>query len=92
MSDPQTLSEFFLLRYTVATPEKRADAIRAGVATGFGTWLSATNASSRPATHLHEIDLFGVTATGDTAESAVAYWFTVAARVLTADTGPQVAA
>ena len=95
MSDAQTLPEFFLFRYHQATPEKRADAIRTAIANGHGNWLSPFDGDAalrHPPTHLHEISLFGVTATGDTADRAVANWFTVAARVLTDDSGPQVAA
>ena len=90
MSDPETLPEFFMQRHGAADPATRADAIRAAVTTGFGNWLSpfGGNAHQRPATHMHEIDLFGITATGDTTDRAVANWFTVADRILT----PQVAA
>jgi hypothetical protein len=90
MADPQTLPEFFIEQHGAADADKRADAIRAAIATGFGTWLSPDdgNAQHRPATHLYEIGLFGVAATGQTAEQAIGNWFTVATRVL----APQVAA
>lgn len=90
MTDPNTIPEFFLQRYSAATADQRADAIRAAVACGFGSWLSPDSPASlhHPATHLVEIDLFGVSATGDCIDSAVAHWFTLAARAL----APQVAA
>ena len=90
MADQQTLPEFFIDQHGAADADKRTDAICAAIATGFGTWLSPNegDAQHRPATHLYEIDLFGVDATGQTAEQAIGSWFTVATRVL----APQVPA
>lgn len=55
---------------------------------GLGHWLRPEVPCSlgdtlprRPATHLHEITLLGVNATGDTERAAAAHWLTVARRL-----------
>lgn len=83
MSDPKNVPDYFLLRYAAAAADQRADAVRAAVACGHGSLISPETAdtASRPATHLYELTLFDVTATGCTFDACVANWFRVTARL-----------
>lgn len=65
-------------------------------ALGLGHWISPTapcdmTDTRRPATHLHEITLLGVNATGDTEQAAAAHWVMVPGRIQQAS-APGVAA
>lgn len=92
MDAPLTLTDFL----TGLAPDLRSDpvgTIRAACDLGLGHWLRpdqpcalAEAAMRRPATHLHEITLLGVTATGDTERAAAAHWLTVARRLTEAET------
>ena len=89
-AEATTFAQWFLTHYALRDADTRSSAIVRAVAEGYGTWISPTCAdtSVRPATHMHEITLFDVTATGATGPEAVQNWFTVAARVLTPPTPP----
>lgn len=73
----------------VFADELRADPVttlRDVCALGLGHWISPTVPCTmadtrRPATHLHEITLLGVNATGDTEAAAAAHWVMVAHRI-----------
>jgi hypothetical protein len=56
---------------------------------GWGTWTAPVTADPalHPATHLHEIDLFGIAATGATATEAALHWRSVATRQTSPDEG-----
>ena len=88
--DGTTFAQWFLTHYALRDADTRASAIVRAVADGYGSWISPSCAdtSTRPATHMHEITLFDVTATGATGQEAVKNWFIVAARVLTPPTPP----
>lgn len=85
MTDPTDLLDFFLAKYTPTDGEIQAEALRTAVRVGFGTWMCPEDATTaqRPATHLHEITVYSVSATGETARAAVSNWFRVANRINT---------
>lgn len=82
-----TLPEFL----AALAPDLQADPVRTlrdACDLGLGHWLRpetpcalGDTAPRRPATHLHEITLLGVNATGDTERAAAAHWLTVARRL-----------
>ncbi len=81
MTAPTTLLATFIHNHARADFDQRMSALEAAVRTGFGTWMSpdcdpATN--QYPATHQHEITVFGIAASGLTARAAVANWFKIA--------------
>lgn len=89
-----TLPEFL----TGCAAELQSDPVRTlqdACNLGLGHWLrpdpvtsAASSIHRRPATHLHEITLLGVNATGDTERAAAAHWLTVARRLLDAQSRP----
>ncbi|KQI66946.1 hypothetical protein AN189_17975 [Loktanella sp. 3ANDIMAR09] len=89
MSDPQNVSDYFMMHHAHAPADQRGGAVRAAVACGHGSLITpeTADAHSRPASHLYELDLFSVTATGCTFDACVENWFRVAARVLDCDAG-----
>lgn len=73
----------------VLADELRTDPVttlRDACALGLGHWISPappcdSTDTRRPATHLHEITLLGVNATGETEAAAAAHWVMVAHRI-----------
>lgn len=94
--DTITLAEFL----TALAEDLRTDPVttlQQACALGLGFWITPAPHAAlsdamihRPATHMHEITLLGVSAVGDTERAAAAHWLYVAK--WTADMAPQVAA
>lgn len=63
----------FLELHREAAPEAFAAALQAAVDLG-GTWLRPDTARGTPDTHLHEIEVFGVAAFGDSFAEAARNW------------------
>lgn len=73
----------FLAAHAASPADTLLAAIRAEVQAGGGDWMEPDMAlQSRPATHLFEITLHGVPATGFTAAEAATHWRKVALRTL----------
>lgn len=78
----------FLAAHAATRPDSLLAAIRAACDVGDGFWMEpnpvtgVNNSHRRPATHLYEIQLHGVSATGFSAAEAATHWRTVALRTL----------
>lgn len=74
-----------LSRYARAGVAIQIASLKAAADAGAATWLRPDHSAiGRPATHLHEITLDDVSATGTTEEEAAAHWYVVAARIAAA--------
>jgi hypothetical protein len=72
----------FMRVHDLAPLDVLAAAIRATCLRGFGTWMEPQAApKQRPATHLYEIALFGVTGCGFSLSEAASSWRIAARRI-----------
>ena len=83
MHDPTPLLSTFLTTHGAAPLTDQCAAIRRACDIGGGSWITPQDHAphSSPATHQHEIRLYGISATGDTARAVVSHWFKVATAI-----------
>ena len=90
MTNPSNFLPLFLREHARADLDRLRASLAEMAERGFGAILAPQTADTAgwPATHLHEIDVLGVSATGETGEQAARNWLTVAQRIA----APEVAA
>lgn len=76
----------FLTHMDLAPVDVLVTVLQRICARGFGAWTApAKGTKYRPATHLHEVTVWGVTGTGPTPEEAARNWRTAARRLAEAE-------